>query len=218
MRTIDLGNLDYQAAWDRQLKIHAEVVGGAEEAVLLVEHPPTITLGRRAEESRKHVLARPHELRNMNVVVVESDRGGDVTFHGPGQLVAYPIVQLSRHGISVGRYMRLLQEAVIETLKTFNVEGRLDESAPGVWCDDDGKPAKVCAVGVRVRKGVTLHGLALNVETPLHFFNLIDPCGLGRPVTNLKHVMQTAPPSMLAIKPVLVRSIAKQIEGLQRDQ
>lgn len=213
MRTIDLGNLDYQAAWDRQLEVHEEVQAGADEAVLLVEHPPTITLGRRAEESRKHVLAKPHELRNMHVAVVESDRGGDVTFHGPGQLVAYPIVQLARHELSVGRYMRLLQESVVDTLAAFHIEAAIEDGAPGVWCDDDGTPAKICAVGVRVRKGVTLHGLALNIETPMHYFHLIDPCGLGRPVTSLKHLLRERAPSLLAVKPVLVRELRRRLEN-----
>ena len=207
MKTLDLGILPYRDAWDRQVEIHEQVQAGGEERILLVEHPPVITLGRRAEDSRSHVLAKPHELRNMGVELVESDRGGDVTFHGPGQLVAYPIVELKRHGLTVGKYMRRLQEAVVRTLALFHLESQLDDTAPGVWCDTDQTLAKVAAVGVRVRRGVTLHGLALNVETPLHYFHLIDPCGLGRPVTSMKHVLGNGSPSLLAVKSVLSREL-----------
>ena len=202
--------LDYRSAWAKQEQVHDEVLAGAEEAILLVEHPPTITYGRRAEDSAQHLLATPQQLLNLHVEVVPSDRGGDITFHGPGQIVAYPIIRLESHGLSVGAYMKQLQEAIIETLAPFHVEGKLEAGSPGVWCADphhDGQLAKVAAVGVRVRRGVTMHGLALNVEPDLAFFDLIIPCGLERPVTTLHRLLGSRAPSVEAVKEVLVRSL-----------
>ena len=214
MRVIDLDLLDYNSAWHRQEQIHAEVLDGGEEAVLLVEHPPTITYGRRAADSASHLRATPAQLRNLNVEVVESDRGGDITFHGPGQIVAYPIIRLADRSLSVGGYMRAIQEAVVQALAVFKLEAHLDASAPGVWCPDPahgGQPAKICAVGVRVRRGITMHGLALNVEPDLSYFNLIVPCGLARPVTSLHTLLKSNAPSVEAVKAVLVRCLIERL-------
>src|SRR5688500_12915134 len=115
MRTEDLGSMPYREAWAAQERVHAEVVGGAEERLLLVEHPPVITFGRRPGVN-KNVLASPAQLAAMGVETIESDRGGDVTFHGPGQIVAYPIVRLIDHQLSVGGYVRRLEETVIAAL------------------------------------------------------------------------------------------------------
>ena len=207
MRLLDLDILDYRAAWVRQEELHAEVLAGGEEVVLLVEHPPTITLGRRAAVSAEHLKATPQELKNLHVAVVESDRGGDITFHGPGQVLAYPILRLADRSLSVGGYMRQLQEAVVDAVKPFHIDGHLDPAAPGVWVDDPAhdQPAKLAAVGVRVRRGVTLHGLALNVETDLSFFDLIVPCNLPRPVTSLHKLLHDRAPSLQAVKGVLGR-------------
>ena len=213
VRTVDLGILAYRDAWRRQEAAHAKVLGGGEETLFLVEHPHVITLGRRAEQARPHVLASDAELRRMRVDLVESDRGGDVTYHGPGQLVAYPVVRLADRSLSVGGYMKALQEAVIDALVPFGVTGHLDSCAPGVWLERPGDEpaAKICAVGVRVRRGVTLHGLALNVEPDLGKYNLIDPCGLGRPVTSLHAIMGGRSPSILAVKPVLARCLKARL-------
>lgn len=210
MRVIDLDLLDYHSAWRRQEEVHAEVLSGGEEAILLVEHPPTITYGRRAEESARHLQATPGQLRNLHVEVVPSDRGGDITFHGPGQIVAYPIIRLADHGLSVGAYMKQLQLAVIDALAAFQVAAQLDPAAPGVWCADGsagGQLAKVCAVGVRVKRGITMHGLALNVEPDLSFYKLIVPCGLERPVTSLHRLLGSRAPSFGAVKAVLVQAL-----------
>ena len=214
MRVIDLDLLDYRSAWAKQEEIHAVVLGGGEETLLLVEHPPTITYGRRAQESAGHLLATPSQLQNMHVEVVPSDRGGDITFHGPGQIVAYPIIRLADHGLSVGAYMKHLQQAVVEALRTFHVEAKLEPASPGVWVEDrshGGEPAKVAAVGVRVRRGVTMHGLALNVEPDLAFFELIIPCGLERPVTSLRRLLGTRAPSMEAVKEVLAGTLVERL-------
>ena len=210
MRLIDLDILEYRAAWEKQEEVHAQVLAGGEEAILLLEHPPTITLGRRAAEAAAHLRATPSQLRNLHVQVVESDRGGDVTFHGPGQLVAYPILRLADRRLSVGAYMRELQLAILDALRAFRVEAELDPSAPGVWTRDANALAKIAAVGVRVRRGITMHGLALNVEPDLSYFELIDACGLSRPVTSLHKVLGTKAPSMVAVKAVLVQCLKRR--------
>jgi lipoyl(octanoyl) transferase len=213
MQFIDLGILPYRDAWRRQEQRHAEVLAGEEETVFLVEHPHVITLGRRAEVGRSHILASPAELRRLHVEVVETDRGGDATYHGPGQLVAYPVLRLIDHKLSVGSYMKLLQETVVAVLKQFHVDAALECGAPGVWVSDPRheETSKICAVGVRVKKGVTLHGLALNVELDMSKFDLIDPCGLGRPVTSLHRILGERCPSMAAVKPVVKRALLSRL-------
>jgi lipoyl(octanoyl) transferase len=215
VRVIDLDLLDYNSAWRRQEQVHAEVLAGAEEAILLVEHPPTITYGRRAEESARHLQATPGQLRNLRVEVIPSDRGGDITFHGPGQIVAYPIIRLADHGLSVGAYMKQIQLTVIDALAAFQVAAQLDPAAPGVWCADRsaGRLAKLCAVGVRVKRGITMHGLALNVEPDLSFYKLIVPCGLDRPVTSLHRLLGSRAPSLEAVKAVLVHKLVARFES-----
>ena len=213
MRLLDLHILNYRAAWTRQEEVHAEVLAGGEEAILLVEHPPTITLGRRAAVAAEHLKATPQQLKNLHVEVVESDRGGDITFHGPGQLLAYPIIRLADRQMSVGGYMRQLQLAGVDAIRPFHVDGKLDPAAPGVWADDPAftEPAKIAAVGVRVRRGVTLHGLALNVETDLSYFDLIVPCNLPRPVTSLHKILHGRAPSLEAVKSVLANALRRRL-------
>lgn len=202
----DLGTISYRDAWTHQERVHAEVVAGGDERILFVEHPPVITCGRRPDVA-KNLLASPEQLRKRGVGFIESDRGGDVTFHGPGQIVAYPIVRLIDHQLSVGSYVRRLEQTVIAVLGDLGIPARKDECAVGVWTDDGaGNLAKVCALGVRVRRGVTMHGIALNVTTDLNYFALIVPCGLrGRPVTSVQRVLGAASPSIDAVKQVLSR-------------
>src|SRR5256885_1382150 len=154
----DLKLMGYREAWKRQERAHEQVGGGGEERLLLVEHRPVITFGRRAEAAARNLIAPRERLAEMGVEVVESDRGGDITFHGPGQLVVYPIVRLNNHGLSAGAYVRKLEEVMIDVLADLGVEARKDE-AIGVWVE--GK--KICALGVRIKRGVSLHGVALNV-------------------------------------------------------
>jgi lipoyl(octanoyl) transferase len=215
MRVIDLGTLNYTDAWREQERVHAEVLGGAEEAVLLVEHTPVITFGRRAEDSAKHLVASRESLRQFNVDLVESDRGGDITFHGPGQLVAYPIVRLADHRLSVGAYVKTLEHAVMQTLSHFGIESRLDPGAIGVWTDQ----GKICALGVRIKRGVSMHGIALNITTDLNWFNLIVPCGItGKAVTSMQQIMKECVPSMDEVKGILVSRIAACVnEGIRNN-
>ena len=212
MIVTNLGLLPYRRAWEIQEGTHARVLGGAEEQLLTVEHPPVVTLGRRAAAADPaappNLLATPAALAAAGVDLVQSDRGGDVTFHGPGQVVAYPIVRLNDHALSVGGYVRALENAVIRTLADLGVAARREDGAVGVWADApsaDGasttQPAKVAAIGVRIRRGVSLHGVALNVTTDLNYFNLIVPCGLvGRPVTSVAKLLGPRAPAVAEVR------------------
>jgi lipoyl(octanoyl) transferase len=210
MHLVDLGTMPYREAWAAQERAHAEVVAGGEEQLLFVQHPPVITFGRRPDIGR-NVIASDESLKQLGVEVVHSDRGGDVTFHGPGQLVVYPIIRLIDHRLSVGGYVRALEFAVIDALRTFDVPAQKDVCAVGVWTEDppgSGTLAKICAIGVRVRRGVTLHGLALNVTTDLSYFDLIIPCGLtGRPVTSLQKLLGRGTPDLPAVKSAIIGAL-----------
>jgi lipoyl(octanoyl) transferase len=205
----DLGTMPYRQAWAHQERVHAVVVAGGAERLLLVEHPPVITCGRRPSVT-KNLLASPQQLQTLGVEFVESDRGGDITFHGPGQLVAYPIVRLIDHRLSVGGYVRTLEQAVMAALGDVGVTAQKDECAVGVWVDRGGTLAKICALGVRIRRGVSMHGIALNVTTDLKYFDLIVPCGLScRPVTSVEQILGDPMPSMDEVKRMLTRRITE---------
>lgn len=202
----------YREAWAAQEEAHAAVLEGAEERLLLVEHPPVITFGRRPNVAR-NMVATEQQLAKMGVEVVQSDRGGDITFHGPGQLVAYPIVRLIDHRLSVGGYVKTLEQAVIDTLAGYGIAATLDPSAVGVWVEHAGALAKICALGVRIRRGVSMHGIALNLTTDLRYFNLIVPCGLTRPVTSISQVMGDRAPTMPQLKTALAEQIRRAFGG-----
>jgi lipoyl(octanoyl) transferase len=157
-------------AWQR-VAADSVHLGGAERLAVL-EHPPVITLGARAD--RAHVLASNAALDARGVSVVDTDRGGDVTFHGPGQLVAYPILDLRARGLRAADYVRALERVAIETIEPFGIEATRRAGTPGTWVGD----RKIAALGVRIDRGVSRHGLALNVDVDLGWFDLIVPCGL----------------------------------------
>ena len=203
-----VGRIGYQQAYDLQQRHVATVQEWREHAtadstgplapagfVLLLEHDPVITISNRPSAQR-NLLASAVQLASAGVEVAMTDRGGDITYHGPGQLVAYPIVDLNRLHLRLHEYMRCLERAVIGVCNHFGVAAAADPAATGVWVglppenatEVDGAPArKICAMGIRVRQWVSLHGLALNVSTNLSHFGLIVPCGLiGRPVTSLR--------------------------------
>ncbi|MFH0963038.1 MAG: lipoyl(octanoyl) transferase LipB [Planctomycetota bacterium] len=186
-----LGRVGYERAVAYQKELVGRVSGdpAAPEYLLLLEHPPVITIGRSARDN--HLLAGVEALRRKGVEVHRTTRGGDITYHGPGQLVAYPILRLdrSRSG-GVRGYLRKLEEVVIEMLSAYNIEAERDARYTGVWVGG----AKICALGVAVTRWVTWHGLALNVNTDLSYFDLIVPCGIrGRGVTSLaKELGRTA--------------------------
>jgi lipoyl(octanoyl) transferase len=207
----DLQTLDYRQAWQVQETVHAQVADGAEERLLIVEHPPVITLGRRGM-TPGNLLAGEESLSKLGVQLVHSDRGGDITFHGPGQIVVYPIVRLNDHALSVGGYVRALENSIITALAELNVTARRIPGEVGVWTDDHGQTAKIAAIGVRIRRGVSLHGLALNVETDLSYFNLIVPCGLvGKPVTSLRKLLGAATPPLPRVKGILIDALQQTL-------
>lgn len=198
-----LGRMDYAAAWDEQRRMVAErSAGRAPDTLLLVEHPPTITLGNRADAA--DILASAAELQRRGVSVVRTDRGGDVTYHAPGQLVGYPILKLSQHGGDIGRYMRNLETVIINTIAAYGLDGHAVPGLTGVWVREGA--AKICAIGVKLSAGgVTSHGFALNVNPDLTGFDLIVPCGItDRGVTSLAAERGTAPP-MDAIAALIIR-------------
>ncbi len=200
MKVHDLGKLDYRAAWAQQERAHAQVLAGGEEQILLVEHPPVITFGRR-DGGERNLMASEEQLAKLGVELVKSDRGGDITFHGPGQIVAYPIVRLNSHRLSVGAYVHRLEDAVITLLAEFGIAARKDPAAVGIWLDDGDVVAKICAIGVRISRGISLHGLALNVTTDLRYFDLIVPCGLpGKSATSLQRLLGDRMPEMGAVR------------------
>ncbi len=170
----DLGRISYGDALRRQERLVEEIIAGSSRAhLLLLEHaPPVITLGRRAKA--EHILLDAEQMRQKGYEVFESKRGGDVTFHGPGQLVAYPIVRLGGKN-SVRNHMRSLEQSVIDLLAAMDINGTRKEGFPGVWTES----GKVASVGVAVRRWVTYHGLSLNVEPDTSGFDSIVPCGLG---------------------------------------
>ena len=169
---LNLGLVEYQAAWDLQRSLAAAVSQGAiPDTVLFLEHPPTITLGRRTEEGEVHV---PDD---AEVAVVETDRGGRSTYHGPGQLVCYPILDLKRHGKDVKKFCRDLEEAIIQTLGAFGLEATRIDGLTGVWLDRP--PRKLASIGVHLSRWVSTHGYALNVDLdPAPFTDWITACGL----------------------------------------
>ncbi len=173
-----LGRIPYRTAWDRQKAlVDARANGTIHDRLLLLEHDSVLTLGRQADES--HVLARPSELRRRGIEVIRVERGGEVTYHGPGQLVAYPIIRLGDRALMVRPLVTALEEAMIETCATLGVATVRRDGHPGCWVLGDGgrPPRKVGALGLRIERGVSYHGVALNVAPDLRDFDLIDPCG-----------------------------------------
>ena len=173
-----LGRVGYRDAWDLQRRLAAARADGRiADQLLLLEHPAVLTLGRHADEA--HVLASPQELARRGIEVVRVERGGEVTYHGPGQLVVYPILSLAARGLLLRPLVRALEAAMRDTCAAFGVAADRRDGHPGCWCDPDGpEPRKIGALGIRVERGVTYHGIALNVAPDLGDFGLIDPCGM----------------------------------------
>ena len=170
---VALGRTDYLEGWKLQKDLHARVAEGAlPNVLLLLEHPHVYTLGRRGKPS--DILATPAELSRLGVEVHHVDRGGEVTYHGPGQLVGYPIVNLREWGGGPLRFVRALEEVLIATLAEFEIAAVADERPTGVWVGE----SKIAAIGVKVSRGVTTHGFALNVNPDLSYFDRIVPCGM----------------------------------------
>ncbi len=184
---LDAGTLRYGEALALQRRAVEEVKAGGADRLILVEHPPVVTLGRRARE--EHVLVSREALAARGVEAFEIERGGDVTYHGPGQLVGYPVIDIRRRGIGLDAYLRLLEAALIDAVGTFGIDARRRKGLTGVWAD----AGKIAAIGVAVTRWVTYHGFALNVSTDLSAFDLIVPCGLaGETVTSMEKTLGRA--------------------------
>ena len=173
-----LGRLDYREAWDLQHDLVARrAANDVPDQLLLVEHQPVLTLGRQSDPA--HIRASADELERRGIEVIRVERGGEVTYHGPGQLVAYPIVRLADRGLLIRPLVRALEEAMVETAAAFGVSAGRRDDFPGLWCEaGSDRPRKLGALGLRVERGVSYHGIALNVTTDLADFDLIDPCGM----------------------------------------
>src|SRR5215213_11380530 len=201
-----LGRIAYRDAWSIQKEfVDERVADSVGDELLLLEHDPVLTLGRQADES--HVLASPRELRGRGIEVIRVERGGEVTYHGPGQLVAYPIVRLGDRGILVRPLVTALEAAMIATCDALGVQAFRRDGHPGCWVEGEperGRPhRKIGALGLRIERGVSYHGIALNIDVDLRDFDLIDPCGMpGLISTSIAEELgRTAePPSTAAVE------------------
>lgn len=187
----DLGIRDYKETWDLQLEVHNSLKASkhalisedvtADECdtrphIFFVEHPHVYTLGKSG--SPNNLLVNKEFMEQINATYYHIERGGDITYHGPGQLVGYPIIDLEKLNLSVKKYIWLLEESVIETIKDYGIYGERREGSIGVWLETNTpRVRKICAIGVKVSRYITLHGFALNVNTDLKYFNYINPCG-----------------------------------------
>ena len=199
----DLGTIAYDVAWDYQetlmqanLRIKAaryaaqpgnEPAEATTHHLLFCEHPPVYTLGKSGHI--ENLLINDARLKELNVSFFKTNRGGDITYHGPGQIVGYPILDLEKYTTDLGKYMRNLEEVIIRTLREYGIEAGRLEGATGVWLDADtkDKARKICAMGVRSSRWVTMHGFALNVNTDLSYFGYIVPCGItDKAVTSMQ--------------------------------
>jgi lipoyl(octanoyl) transferase len=206
----DIGLMDYQAAWDMQEKLLRENVMKKTEAgsrisegiteqerthspltthhyLLFTEHPPIYTLGKSG--NKENVLLSDEELGEKKIQFLHTNRGGDITFHGPGQIVGYPILDLEKFGTDIGKYLRNIEEVVILTLAEYGIKGQRSSGETGVWIEPGitGKERKICAIGVRCSRWITMHGFAFNINTDLSYFNHIIPCGIvNKQVTSLE--------------------------------
>jgi lipoyl(octanoyl) transferase len=189
----DPGMMKYDQAWDFQEDLLQEVIKRHSLAAqtnngyfLLVEHPHVFTLGNSGKEA--NLLVNEDYLRSKGAEFYKINRGGDITYHGPGQIVGYPVIHLNSFHIGIREYVHRLEEVIILTLQHYGIEASRLDGAAGVWLDasEKSKSRKICAMGVRVSRGVTMHGFAFNINTDLSFYNLINPCGFtDRGVTSL---------------------------------
>ena len=188
--------IDYGEAYHIQKRLWSQKVEGqAADALLLLEHPPTFTIGKSGK--LENLLLSKEELNNEGMSLFFTDRGGDITYHGPGQLVVYPIIDLKNRGKDIHRYIHDLEEVVIRTLADLSIEARRDEKNVGVWVGNE----KIAAIGVSVRKWIAMHGLSLNVNPTLEHFSFINPCGiLDRGITSVSKVLSRDVPMEVVVK------------------
>jgi lipoyl(octanoyl) transferase len=222
----DLGLMPYQLAWDYQETLFSNIITQKQEMLrltgkhelttdnylLIVEHPHVFTLGKSGSED--NLLVNYLQLQAKNAEFIHTNRGGDITYHGPGQIVGYPILNLDYFASGIRAYIQKLEEAIILCLKYYGIEGYRLEGATGVWLDPQvaGKARKICAIGVRVSRGVSMHGFAFNVNTDLSYFSLINPCGFtDKKVTSLQAELGRRM-DMIEVKKILKDKIADVFE------
>ncbi len=215
IKFIDLGTMDYKEAWDFQQNLFDEIVQIKKENrknntnlktpnyFLFVEHPHVYTLGKSGNYS--NLLIDENQLKNKNASFYKINRGGDITYHGPGQIVGYPILDLENFFTDIHKYLRFLEQTVIDSLDYFGIEAGRNQGKTGVWIDIDTPfPKKICAMGVRASRWVTMHGFALNVNVDLDYFNNIIPCGLtDNVVTSINRELNQSETDITEIKNVL---------------
>jgi lipoyl(octanoyl) transferase len=216
---IHLGLIDYQQAWDYQASLFSKILEvkkanrdlpagqqlPTENFLIFCEHPHVFTLGKSGDETNLRI--KKEDLHTIQATYVHTNRGGDITYHGPGQLVGYPVIDLENFFTDIHQYMRLLEESVIQTLKAFGVESGRIPGLTGVWLDPEieEKSRKICALGVKTSRWVTMHGFAFNVNTDLSYFDNIVPCGIAdKAVTSLQ---------MELGKPVAMQEVEEILKG-----
>ena len=202
----DLGRMSYAEALSIQEGIAAERKSGqGTDHLLFVEHPHVVTIGRNGREG--NVLASPALRTEKGIDLFESDRGGDVTYHGPGQIVAYPVMDLKEWKRDVGAFVRAVEQTLIDTLEEFGIQSYRVPGMAGVWTNVVGTESKIAAIGVHLSRWVSTHGWALNVKTDLRYFDYIVPCGLKKPVTSMERLGVQADPE--DVKRALTRHFGK---------
>ena len=217
----DLGKIAYEMALEKQRALQKYVIDQRNVSpspfhLLILEHePPVITMSKRPGVT-KHLVVSRQQVQEAGVEICLTDRGGDITYHGLGQLVCYPICDLNELSLRIHSYMRFLESIVIEVLEVYGIEGKRDNCATGVWVGD----AKICAMGVRVSRWVSMHGFALNVDPNMDHFNFIVPCGIaGSSVTSMREILGNGCPSMPEIKQVVsekfLKAISRQVQAQQ---
>ena len=201
---LDLGLSDYNDTWKLQKKLQSKrILGEIEDHLLLVEHPPVFTLGKNA--SKQHIINNSED-----VSIIQTDRGGNITFHGPGQLVCYPILDLNHYKRSITWYMRELEQLIIEVLGEYDIKASRKKGLTGTWVKDK----KIAALGVRISKWVTMHGFSLNINPDLNFYKYIIPCGIKEyGVTSMAKIMGNEVPSMDEVKTKMTKHFTKNFVG-----
>ncbi len=201
LNIINLGRKSYNETWDFQKKLHEQrIKNEIPDSLILVEHPHVYTLGKNAVAS--NMIASEEYLKDHGVEVVNVDRGGDITYHGPGQLVGYPIFHLKEHKLSVRNYVDKIEKILIQTLADYNIEGKQIDGLTGIWVEKQ----KIAAIGLRISRWVTYHGFALNIKTDLSLFNGIIPCGISdKGVTRMIDLNKNA--TLESVKKTIIEKI-----------
>ena len=201
---LDLGLSDYNDTWKLQKKLQSKrILGEIEDHLLLVEHPPVFTLGKNASE--QHIINNSED-----VSIIQTDRGGNITFHGPGQLVCYPILDLNHYKRSITWYMRELEQLIIDVLGEYDIKASRKKGLTGTWVKDK----KIAALGVRISRWVTMHGFSLNINPDLNFYKYIIPCGIKEyGVTSMAKIMGNEVPSMDEVKTKMTKHFTKNFVG-----